>query len=290
MGNTEAIEVRQEDVALSLLGWQIEDARARLVTKSYGPREHYQEIAISATVRHVGDDWIDRFTSSSYVPPLLARLNCDHDNAPSRFKRLAWESLERARRGPIRVSATSDSWESKEPVSAADIMLSLTAYDIEDVNADFLLVRRKRKELPIDIVVETSINAISVDIGAVAAYKCKEGYDKKLNVHLEGGYRATSVQDLLAAYLSQNSWHDANATLAKVCPFEVSLPQICVEIVDDEGFLLERTELSLYGEFRVDENGKLPNRSPRFVADVSGDVDDMPGKPARVIVRISDRE
>ena len=46
----DALDVEVDELSmLSLIGWQVDELQARLVTQSFGKADHYQEIAVSGT-------------------------------------------------------------------------------------------------------------------------------------------------------------------------------------------------------------------------------------------------
>ncbi|MEU3958898.1 hypothetical protein AB0F42_03560 [Streptomyces buecherae] len=73
----EELDVQVDELALSLVGWQVENVRARLVTESFdGTR--FQEIVVSGTARFLREDWTDRFSAyedDDYPPTLLLGLS-----------------------------------------------------------------------------------------------------------------------------------------------------------------------------------------------------------------------
>ena len=81
----EVIDIVVDELALSLVGWQVEDAQARLVTESHDRTDHEQQVAFSATFRFLSEDWTDRFKDSDgddYAAEVFLTLNRRDTPAP----------------------------------------------------------------------------------------------------------------------------------------------------------------------------------------------------------------
>ncbi|MEU0988398.1 hypothetical protein [Streptomyces sp. NPDC005953] len=289
--SVQALSIEVDDLSLSLVGWQIDEVEARLVTKSYGKKDHFQEIAVSGTVRFLPEDWTDRFGGGDYAPPLLIALSRREDSsAAPRYERVVLETVKKVSKRPQRISLTSQSWECKKPLEADDIVLRLTAFDVEEIDSGLSLPPTNITALPIEVLDETTYESVRLRLNTSSAHILRDSYDKVLRVHLEGSAEFGTAQQLLADYLTAEDWRDQDATLDDECPFEVALPGLVVEVLDEAGFLLQKREVSLYGHIAVQDGGKLPGRQPRWIADVGDDLDEYAGQPVRVVVRLVDAE
>jgi hypothetical protein len=57
------VEVEINELALSLLGWEVQDFRARVTTEQYKPGGNsFHKLAISGVFRFNDDDWTDCFS------------------------------------------------------------------------------------------------------------------------------------------------------------------------------------------------------------------------------------
>ncbi|MEU5400271.1 hypothetical protein ABZ348_13380 [Streptomyces sp. NPDC005963] len=287
----QTLGIEIDDLSLSLVGWQIDEVEARLVTKSYGKKDHYQEIAVSGTVRFLPEDWTDRFSGSDYAPPLLMALSRREDSpAAPRYERVVLESVKKVSKRPQRISLKSTSWECKKPLAPEDIALRLTAFDLEEIDSGLNLPPTNVTALPIDVLDETTHESVRLRLNTSSAHILRDAYDKVLRVHLEGSAEFGTARELLADHLAAEDWRDEDATLEDECPFEVALPGLVVEVLDEAGFLLQKSEVSFYGHIAVTDGAKLPGRQPRWIADVGDDLDEYAGQPARVVVRLVDAE
>ncbi|MEZ5130333.1 MAG: hypothetical protein R2763_01205 [Mycobacterium sp.] len=293
----EVIEIRVDELALSLVGWQVEEAQARLVTESHDSDQHEQQIAFSGTFRFLPEDWTDRFKDSDgddYASEVYLALNRRDATAPtSNYRWVVLEKIRKARKGPIRVSAKSNAWVREAPLAATDLDLRLTAYDLDEVsglyiNSRLSLPRMTTVPLEMLVVDETSAQTVNPKVAVAKAYLSQGSDRTTLTMHAEGTFEFGSAEDLLAAYVDRNDWADDGATVKDSAPFEVDVPEIRFEILDDTGFLLDDRTCQFYGHIPVDEQGNVPRRQPRWIGRDVIDIDDLPGDPHRVVVRVID--
>lgn len=294
---TEVVDISVDELALSLVGWQVEDAQARLVTESHDRTDHEQQLAFSAIFRFLSEDWTDRFKESDgddYASEVLLTLNRRDTPAPSsNYRWVVLEKIKKAKKGSIRVSAQSDTWTGHAPLSAKDIDLRLTAYDLDDVsdlyiNSKLSLPSPTTIPLEITVVDETSVDAPRPKVAIADAYVSKEDYRSTLTVHTEGTFEFGGAEDLLKAYLDRNAWENPKSTVKESAPFEVAVPEIRFEIMDETGFLLGDRTCNFYGHIPVDDQGTVPRRRPRWIGRDVIDIGDLPGAPHRVVVRVTD--
>jgi hypothetical protein len=292
----EVIDIVVDELALSLVGWQVEDAQARLVTESHDRTDHEQQVAFSATFRFLSEDWTDRFKDSDgddYAAEVFLTLN--RRDAPAPSSNYGWvvlETIKKAKKGLIRVSAKSDTWTCRAPLTATDIDLRLTAYDLAEVSDVYINSKLSLPSptTPLEIIVvdEASIAGPRAKVAVAHAYVSKGEYRATLTVHTEGTFEFGSAEDLLKAYVDQRDWGDHGSTVQDSAPFEVTVPEIRFEIVDETGFLLDDRTCKFYGHIPVDDQGSVPRRQPRWVGRDVIDISDLPGDPHRVVVRVTD--
>jgi hypothetical protein len=293
----EVIDIAVDELALSIVGWQVVDAQARLVTESHNRTDHEQQVAFSATLRFLPEDWTDRFKDSDgddYAPEVFLTLNRRDTPAPSsNYRWVVLEKIKKAKKGLIRVSAQSDTWTCHAPLTAKDIGLRLTAYDLAEVsdvyiNSKLSLTCPTTTPLEIIVVEETSADAPRTKVSVANAYVSKGEYRTTLTVHTEGTFEFRSAENLLKACLDQTAWEDPQSTVKDSAPFEVNVPEIRFEILDNTGFLLDERTCRFYGRIQVDGEGNVPRRQPRWIGRNVLDISDLPGDPHRVVVRVTD--
>ncbi|MEV7656448.1 hypothetical protein AB0O39_19985 [Streptomyces anulatus] len=292
----EELEVKTDELALSLVGWQVENVRARLVTDSFDDT-HFQEIVVSGTARFLKEDWSDRFTrgeDDDYPPTLLLGLNpVDRPELVS-YTHALLETVRKAGKRPVRFSESSRTWECSKPVKPEQIALHMTSFDLEETGLGLVWPSPKTKPLPVELVDETVHEAVRLKPTTCDATVVGKKRDATLQVRLGGFAAFGSARELLADFIAMESWRGDEPgddyDIEDECPFEVSMPGIAVEVLDDTDFLLDKREVSLYGRVPVGEGAALPSRQPRWIAQCSFDLDDLSGVPTRVVVRVLDAE
>ncbi|MFF4393989.1 hypothetical protein ACFY0G_46010 [Streptomyces sp. NPDC001552] len=283
------LDLEVDERSLSHLGWRIDEIEARLITTTYGEWEHHQEIALTATARFLGEDWSDRFGGGDCAPALLLEIGRTGSSTPPLYKRLVLETVTKVSERPQRICETSSSWERESPLAPEQITLRITALDVEEIESDFDLAPEKHSMLPIEVIDEsTQTSAVRLAVTTSSANVLHDLWDSRLRVHLAGSAVFGAPEELLAAHLAAHDWRDQDSTLEDVCPFEVSLPGLVVEVLEEGGTLLREMEISFYGSIPVGEAGELPARRPRWIADAIYDLPRTTREPARVIVRIVD--
>lgn len=289
----ENLNIFVEELALSLVGWQVEEAQARLITEPTYGDDYEQQIAVSATFRFLSEDWTDRFSDSSYAQEAFLTLNQRRNPAPtSNYRWVVLEKIKKAKKGLIRVSAKTDPWTCSKPLSPEDLDLRLTAYDLDDVSDLYINSKLSLPEptssVEVTVVDETTVPAIRTKVVAASAYLSKGEYKSTITMHAEGIFEFGGPEDLLKCYLGESEWDDEDATVVGTAPFEVDVPEIKFEILDESGFLLEDRTCTFSGHIPVDEHGNVPRRQPRWIGRDVIDLDDLPGEPSRVVVRVID--
>lgn len=294
---TEVIDISIDELALSLVGWQVVDTQARLLTESHDRNDHEQRLAVSATFRFLPEDWTGRFKDSDgddFASEILLALNRHDVPAPtSNYGWIVLEKIRKASKGLLRVSTQSDTWTCHTPLTAKELDLRLTAYDLDDVsdlyiNSKLGLPSATTTPLEIIVVDETSADAPSAKAAVAHAFVSKGDYRTTLTVHAEGTFDFGSAEDLLKAYLDRRDWADDQSTVKDSAPFKVDVPEVRFEILDDTGFLLNARTCRFYGHIPVDDEGNVPRRQPRWIGRDVIDVSKLPGDPHRVVVRVID--
>ncbi|MFB7914726.1 hypothetical protein [Streptomyces sp. NPDC056061] len=296
----EELDVEIDELSLSLVGWQVENVRARLVTESFDDT-HFQEIVVSGTARFLREDWTDRFTSGEdddYPPTLLLGLSpVDRPELVS-YTHAVLETIKKAGKRPVRFSESSSTWECSRRVGPEEIRLQVTSFDLSETDIGLVWPGSRTKPLPVELVDETVHEAVRLKPTVCDATLVGKRRDGSLQIRLGGFAEFGSAGELLADCIAMEPWRgDGLRTddlrdddIEAECPFEVPMPGICVEVLDGTDFLLDKREVSLYGRVRVEEGVALPSRQPRWVAQCSLDLDDLSGEPSRIVARVMDAE
>ncbi|MFI9583461.1 hypothetical protein ACIHCQ_16765 [Streptomyces sp. NPDC052236] len=293
---TEELEVEVDELALSLVGWQVENVRARLVTDSFDDT-HFQEIVVSGTARFLREDWSDRFQrgeDDDYPPTLLLGLSpADRPELVS-YTHALLERIKKVGKRPVRFSKSSSTWECSKRVKPDKIKLQVTSFDLGETDLDLIWPSSKTKPVPVELIDETVHEAVRLKPTACDATIVGKGHEGSLQVRLGGFAEFGSARELLADFIAMESWRgddiEGEYDIQAECPFEVSMPGLAVEVLDGTDFLLDKREVSLYGRVPVGEGAALPSRQPRWIAQCSFDLDDLSGDPTRVVVRMLDAD
>ncbi|WP_457190931.1 hypothetical protein [Nocardioides sp. P5_E3] len=283
----EDVRVEVDGLALAIRGWQVEEMRARLVTQARGDGEFRQQVVVAGRLRFQPEQWSDRFAPDEWASiPLLALSLA---GAPSSHRPLLIETALDAGKRPRGVSEASTPWYCRVPLTSADFTLLVTAYDWQEIDSRLELPTTDNVTLPVEVIDETSRDAIRLRPRIVTGHVCGGDDGDELRVVVEGTAEFGNVAELLATYLDDEAAHrDPDSTLEAVAPFEVAAPELEIEVLDETGFLLERREHTFYGYVAVGKAGSLPRRQPQWIAEMSGALNAYAGVPARLIVRIVD--
>lgn len=292
----EELNVEVDELALSLVGWQVENVRARLVTDSFDDT-HFQEIVVSGTARFLREDWSDRFSrdeDDSYPPTLLLGLSPVDRPELAVYTYALLETIRKAGKRPVRFSRSSSSWECSKPVKPEKIKLQVTSFDVSETDLDLAWPSAKTRPLPVELIDETAHEGVRLKLTACDATIVGKKRDASLQMRLGGFFEFGSAKELLADLFAVESWRgdapEDEHEIKAECPFEVPLPGLAVEVLDESDFLLDKREVSLYGRIPVGEGAALPTRQPRWIAQFPFDLDELSGEPTRVVVRVLDAE
>src|SRR5690606_7524982 len=105
--------------------------------------------------------------------------------------------------------------------SADEITLTVTAFDMEEVETDFSLPADKVLPVSLEVVDESSGGAMELKVTTGGAYFYKGAFDVSFRVHLKGFLEFSSADELLVRHLESEEWLDQNSRLEEVSPFEV---------------------------------------------------------------------
>lgn len=292
----EELEVVVDDLGLSLLGWQIQDARARLTTRP-DYKGFRQELTVSGTAYFIPEDWSDRFVRSDddrYPPALLLKVTRPKFEASPIYVRIdPLRYIGQVRKRAIRFSETMRKWQVKQPLTAHDITVGVTAFDLDEGTIRRVeLPLGKTSTLPVDFVDETTRKAFQMKVNVMSARVYRRKGESSVHLHTEGSCGFGSVDELFVTHLADtpNRLRRSGHGFSDEAPFEVELPEVEFELLDETGFILERqsVDFDTTAFISVDANGGLPRREPRWILQRFLDVEDLPGMPARACIRFVD--
>lgn len=283
------VQVQVDELALSILGWEVQDFRARATsTPGYDRGEWDHNLAISGVFRFNDYDWTDRFGRRPPSPVMTLRSPVLSDWPGI----LSLDVKTPKSGGSARVSANCQFLESDRAIDHSDLRIELTGYDSIDIS-DFpdALIPLDVKAIASDVVDESTTQGARIEIDQLDAFThhryCRDQSERYGEVRMSGRVVFGSREELLADYTS--GWPPESGGRIKVkdrAPFETGVPNVVFEILDDTGFLLEQINgrISIY--VPVDENGRTPARTPRWLIDSFFWPDSYSATPTRVIARI----
>lgn len=283
------VPVEIDDLALSLLGWEVHDLRARVITDNYGRGNNFHKLALSGVLRFNPADWVDCFDSNrEYLPPVVITVGSDSLSEEVCIFRPFYASARDARR-PVRFSENSSFVHTNKPIKHEDICVNVTALDSFDGDGSISRIPVGIKRIPVEVVDETEPSSVQLVLDRIDAYTHKGDPFIHGSLRASGHVTYGSPKQLLEDHVA--SWRrppHREPTLSSVAPFSRRAPSISFDITDESGFLLDQVEGDVDIHVHVDKDGNGPTRIPRWAIDATFDPDDFPSTAARVIARVED--
>ena len=296
MSVTYELPVNVDDIALSLRGYEVQEARARLVVTSYGDNTYSHDILLMITARFNPQDWTDCFAYDTDYPAgavvIVSAPRISPLPAIIHFKHQENTSIQRWRLGGEEYSNTL--LFDERVLRPEDLTVTLTAFDRHAAPKYCYGFPKIVQEIPIEIINTSTISSLEINLNATAF--------RVLDIHERGGDEypclitgSVSFQsgEAICSDYARINYGDPNRDLTYKFPIKQSLPMIFLEAVDATGFSLAQLDkYEIYTELfiHVNENKQLTyTRFPTFLifepfsdSDVSGiDV-------AKIICRIED--
>jgi hypothetical protein len=283
------VQVQVNELALSILGWEVQDFRARVTSTCYDDGDCFHKLAISGVFRFNDDDWTDCFGYREYPPSPVMVLRSP---ALSKWPAITALHVEKPKRGrSVRVSANEFFLNSYQAIDHSDLLIELTGYDSIEASSYGSEIPLDVKAVPIEVVDESTSLSVRLELDQLDAFTHQAENGNPTNrlgqVRLSGRVAFGSPEELLEDWVS--TWRSPirkAPTVIDKAPFTRPAPNIIFDILDDTGFLLEQIRGDVSIHVPVDENGRTPSRTPRWLIDRSFDPDDYSATPSRVIARI----
>lgn len=278
------LTVEIDEVALSVLGWEVVNCAVRLKTDAYDDCA-FSEISASIELRFHPDDWTVRHCrADDFIPNVVWQLRSRTMGALSNYAYVTIaESLKDVRAPKIR-SEKSRMWETKKAPKADDLYVWVGAFDWTDLPTR-MEPGRKFKDVPVEVMDHTSLRGVRTEpVEVIARTRDKE----ELDVMIRSIHPLGTGAELMAAAADYSDWEvDTAQSLNQQDDFEVNRPEMLIQVFDDSGFLLDTYDAS-HEEIHVGKGGVIPRRPATSVVACSLDLDDLAGRPARVVVRLTD--
>jgi hypothetical protein len=273
---TNDVEVEINELALSLLGWEAQDFRARVTSDEHDDDESFHKIAVSGVFRFDENDWTDCFSYSreylSYpvmllsYPPLGKHPSVTAFHCPPK-------------KGIARVSESEMFFPSLRRIDHSKLHIEITAYDSAEAESYIQNIPIFAKEIPIEIEDETTRSSVSLSFDQLTAFTYgDDDRDYHLGsgrVRASGRVQIGSPEELLAECRGR-------------APFSRPTPNLTFDILDESGFLLEQGVGEVDISIPVNGAGQTPSRKPSWLVDYRFSHEDFSAPPSRVIVRVID--
>lgn len=286
------VPVQINELALSLLGWEVQDFRARVVTEAYDDGDCFHKLAVSGVFRFNDGDWVDCFSFSREYPEHPVMLL----SSPSISRHPAICPLrlgDITKRGPLRMADDDFFVNTYRPINHADLRIELTAYDSVTSWSGITHIPLVEEVIPVQLVDESGPSHVQLTFDQLEAFKHRKG-DKDDGRHglIRAAGRVTfgTPEELLADWVS--TWRKPATTpptVASKAPFSRYAPDLMFDVLDDTGFLLEQLGGKISVTVHVDERGRTPSRAPRWAVNLDFDPDDYSAPVSRIVARVEDR-
>lgn len=287
------VPVEINELALSLLGWEVQDFRARVTTEQYSSGGScFHKLAVSGVFRFNDADWVDCFSHSREYPmrPIMMVSSPALSNRPA-FCRLWVRDIKQGR--PLRVA--EDDWfiNTNRPIDHGDLRIEVTAVDsIESYNG-ISRIPLQPTEIPIELVDESTPSNVCLTFDQLEAFAHrKEDEDDAQRGLIRAAGRVTfgTPDKLLADWVS--TWRNpphTTPTVAAKAPFSRDAPNLMFDVLDDTGFILEQLRGDIDITVHVDKHGDTPSRAPRWLVNLDFKPDDYSAPVGRIMARIEDQ-
>ena len=150
--------VRLDEVNLSLLGYDISDAQARLVAEYDGWEKEYQyEIHWSIRGSFQAGEWRDRYDRH---PPRIVPFVSVPELGPSRMTHY----LERHDLGEkvVKISHRHTLGVTKKPIETSGVGVELSAFDVGVVAYEVTPIGKRTRKIPLDLLVDHGAGSAAV--------------------------------------------------------------------------------------------------------------------------------
>lgn len=282
-----AVEI--DEVALSVLGWEIASFQARLVADWYDDDDDddvFYEVAASMELRFHPDDWQVRHAGSSdFLPNVIWQLRSRTRGPLSSYQCVTLAVKSKAMRAPKLVSERMQTWEAKYPLNPDDLYIWVGGFDWDYTDGSRTSPGLDWVDVPIEVLDHTTLRGVRTEITELSA-RIRDG--EQLEVTARAIHPIGNGEELMAAAYDFADWSvDPKSPVRKQDEFEVTAPQLIINVFDVTGFLLGSRETQ-EGKVTIGEGGVIPPRPATSITAVEFRLRDLSDMPARVVVRLQD--
>ncbi|WP_231984536.1 hypothetical protein [Mycobacterium sp. 852014-52144_SCH5372336] len=269
------VPVEVNEPSLLMRGWRAIEARARVTS------DMWHTLSLSTTFEFSEREWSARYTDSDRLAPVVLEIS-NPRLGETRYVNLYLPNPTDVRAGKVR-SSISDTIAYDIPnFRALDLQLKLTCFDDVDVSGQIAPLPKLVRTLAADFE-ESSMLLDAFDIELdVDAYIGGSDEINEAVVCIRGQLTPASYGKLVEVTHRRDEWRDEGE-------FDIPLPNVEVDILDDTDFLL--TRLDAYHLMRLEgtTDGAVPDRPAEWLDYLTIGVDELAGEPTKVVVRLVDQ-
>jgi hypothetical protein len=268
------IPVEVDELSLLRRGWRTVEARARVTS------DMWHTLALSTTFEYSEQDWSMRYKDTDWLSPVVLEISSPR-LGESRYVDLLVSDPSRVRGGKVR-SSTSDTIAYDLPaLSASDLSLKLLSVDAADVSGRISPLPQLVRNLTVEFEEDASVlEALDIDLDVDAFVGGSEDQSEVI-ASIRGQATLVPYEKLVDITARRDEWRDEGE-------FEIRLPDIEVDVLDDTDFLLIRIEAYHGLEVSGSSDEDVPNRPAEWLDYLTTGVDELAGEPSKVIVRLVD--
>lgn len=271
------VPVHVDESALLQRGWHAVEARARVTTDTWS------NVAVSLTLEFLQDHWTSRFVDPRlWVSPVVLEVSSKTQGETIYVASSHWD-IDSVGGRAVRDSISGTISYSDFPIKASDLYLRLTSFDAADVGVGIRPLPRIARRLDIQFEESaTDLAVLDLELDVDAYVTEEDDSDGDVVVYVRGMATLADYGKLVEATVRRDEGHEEGE-------FEIKLPDVQVDVLDDTDFLLSR----LTGTHYMEVNGSCPNDVPKRAAEwvdfLTAYSQDLPGDPSSVVVRLVDR-
>ncbi|MCV7056047.1 hypothetical protein H7I56_12790 [Mycolicibacterium gilvum] len=268
------VPIGLDEVALAHRGWSCLDARARLKV------DNWSRLSVSLELSHDAEAWTNRFIDPDFMlSPLVLEVTSVATGLIS-YASFGFRDAASAVAGDIHEAVSGVISYGDDPVSASDLRLKLTSFDAADVPLSIRPLQTVRRPLKVQFrSASAGLDALDHEIDVDAYVSSEDPDDEEVTVCVRGVTTMAAYRKLVEVTASRDEGHEDGE-------FEIRLPNVQVDVLDETDFLLKRFEATHYMEVSGASADDVPKRAAEWVDFFTESADELAGEPSKVVVRL----
>ena len=271
------IEIPVEVDELSLLrrGWRAVEARARVTSDN-----NWHTLALSTTFEFSKHDWSCRYKDEDWLSPIILELS-SRTLGETRYVDLLVSDPSRIRDGKVRSSSSDTIVYDRQAIGPNDLTLKLMSFDAADAPGRISPLPKRVQTLAVEFEEESSIlEVLDIELD-VDAFIGGDDDQSEVIVSIRGQSKLEPYAKLVDYTARKDEWRERGE-------YEIRLPDIEIDILDDTDFLLARLEAYHGLESAGTSDADVPNRPAEWLDYLTTGMDELAGEPSKIVVRLVD--